>query len=320
MEPEESRAQRGLADKYEFAEKPKSQPVLKRTKRRGDEDDEEEERPSRRTPDGGDPGAKWQKGRVGLLLIFVAACIFAGSVGVEDLLALVARVFTLSLNAVETIVNISKVLHFLVFGQAIVAVVGYVFCVMVPNKHGALGLAIAALSLGGINLITRLQFELLPLLGKGGGFSIGSLRDSSLESELLAITLRQLLFDAELIVAALFVRAVAVSFRDYQSAQNAIVVVILGGVHAGIRLISSATAFIVIGSAGRRPMSRPGQGYHYFMEAFYWGAVVVFLVELAFYALTVFSTRDAIDEVSGSRLARTNSRKRSIQIKKNPKK
>jgi hypothetical protein len=299
-------------ERYGFRDEPKAEPAAKkpRPRQRPEEDEDYEEearevsRPTVRRRRPAAAGPQWQKGRVGLLLVFIAACILASSFGLQQILNLIVKVFTVSPNGLQAIFTILKFIQVLAFGQAIVALVGYVFCLMVPNRHGTLGLGIAMVSLGGVNLLTRLQFQLIPVLRPGGGIGVGGVLFEafglsgglfgSFGFALAAATFIELLYAAEIIVVATYLRSVALSFKDYGGAQNAMVVVVLGSVHAGIRVLANLI-FYIVWETTRSSRTLPGKGMHYFFEALYWAAAIVFLVELVFLAVSVFNTRAAID-------------------------
>jgi hypothetical protein len=272
-----------------------------------DDEDEDEERPRRRRHKrrSASAASKWHKGVIGLLLVFISACILGGGFGIQELIHLILTVSSASSSGLGTIVQIA---HFLIFASAIVAIVGYVFCMMVPNKNGTLGLAIAAICLGGVNLIFHLQYHLLPMFDKSlwggafmatGGLNVGRMVFFDLTGALIMELIAKLSFDAELIIVAIYLRTVSLSFKDYQGAQNSMVVVSLGAVHAGLQLILYILMLASLGQprvrmAPTAPDAGPGAIY-YIGQILLWGAVVVFLIELVFYALTIFSTRDSIE-------------------------
>src|SRR5262249_32055684 len=150
----------------------------RRERRRRDDEDEEEAYDQRRAPL---HPARWRRVRVGLQVVFVAACIwllafvlwkvavlvglFAGAEygALEDALAPPAEqvhghapVLDLPTFIVGLMVGkdsltaglwLTRFSEIFMLCQGLVAIAGYAICLRVPARYGTRGLAIAALSL-----------------------------------------------------------------------------------------------------------------------------------------------------------------------------
>ncbi|MBV9123616.1 MAG: hypothetical protein JO112_09680 [Planctomycetes bacterium] len=230
--------------------------------------------------------SRWAKVRVGILLVFIAACILGGAVFLEQIPSLLFMVgLTPSLDILRVFGDILQICAVLVLGQGILAIVGYCFCLVVPNKHAALGLAIAALALGGVNLILRLTFGGIHFGGEGN-FALGAFSVFDVEGRNILPILRDLLFLAELLVFPLFLRAVALARKEEGIASMCLNVVIVAAVHAGVKLVYYLVIYSFANSASR--------GLYYVINTLYWITVLIFLGQIAFYAITLKQTRDAL--------------------------
>src|SRR5262249_36008330 len=122
-------------------------------------------------------------------------------------------------------------------------IVGYVFCVFAPNRHAALGLAIATLVLGVISTVMKLVFRLLPVFGTGPGFGISPLGFLFLSVFLEAV------FAAELILFALFMRAVAQRLKDRGHSFRCGSLALMAGGCAAAFMVFWLVAYIAVTSA-----------------------------------------------------------------------
>src|SRR5262249_11695802 len=109
----------------------------------------------------------WPKVRIGLLIVFIAMCVFTGGHGLvmfADLLFLIlvypSKINPKVVDTGQTFIKVAVV--FVLLGQ-VGAIAGYVFGLFAPNKYGALGLAIATLAVAAIHLILDLVFRVLPI-------------------------------------------------------------------------------------------------------------------------------------------------------------
>jgi hypothetical protein len=68
-------------------------------------------------------------------------------------------------ESVDGGLTLARISQILVLLQGLLAIAGCAICLVIPPRFGARGLAIAVLSLAGINLILQAVFKLLPLAG-----------------------------------------------------------------------------------------------------------------------------------------------------------
>src|SRR5262249_32893025 len=181
--------------------------------------------------------------------VFIAACLLAAGT-LLDLIAYLLLTISLaganmgmgSGKAFELCVKISEILT---LTYVLAAVVGYVFCMLIPPKHGSLGLAIAAIILGLAHLILALIFRLLPMFGKGEMLIFG--RDGLLGNWLIWLFI-QLLFSSVFIIFPLYLRAVSLSFKDRWNAQGCLNAMVLAGVYTAERLITFIMFYVFVNS------------------------------------------------------------------------
>src|SRR6202035_1849043 len=95
--------------------------------------------------------------------------------------------------------------------------------------------------------------------------------------------LGQLLIYAELILFPLFIRAVGLTLRDAGLADFAMKVVILAGVNTGIFVFREVLTRVVFQGA----FGQQSQFLVYLISGLYWIGVLVFLIQVAFYAVVL---------------------------------
>jgi hypothetical protein len=225
-------------------------------RRRDDEDEEEEAKFTRRRRNKPpEQPEKWAQVRVGILIVFVAICFLILANLLHWIICLIGVFTRHSYSAVvdqyasdktklligiisgpdslDTTLTILRVSQVLVLLYGLVAVAGYGICVVVPNRHGTRGMAIALLSIGVVNLILAAVFRLLPLVGAMGyampplvGAEVPML-DANMQRtdplhvfwsgapvvEVLMAILIQLLGYADLILFPVFLRGVTISLK-----------------------------------------------------------------------------------------------------------
>lgn len=167
---------------------------------------------------------RWKLGNVGFLILAIASCVVGGSLVMEFLAEMFLEISmaSSSLSLANAGTNFIKIAEIFGFLGTLAWVVGYVFCIFIPNKNASLGLAIAALSLGAVNMVMRIIFKMVPALTTRtadvthvrGLFAIfGGLADVGYE--ILCMFL-ELGFFAEIMLVSLFMAAVAKTQRDGQ--------------------------------------------------------------------------------------------------------
>jgi hypothetical protein len=182
--------------------------------------------------------AQWDKVQLGLLLVGIAECVGIGAFGLIQIGLLFSMVDALRLlspaegggiawNAGSGIAALrcKQIAFVFVFAQAVTVVVGYVFWLFAPQRHGAFGLAVAALCLGGLNVLVAILNGLVPAFraGAAGQLFLGTFGGApggmGVGAQVLQ-SLATLLFFSELVVAAVFLRSVARCRKDRQLARN----------------------------------------------------------------------------------------------------
>jgi len=269
-------------------EKPKEQPKEKKTAAPGDEEEVERKRRRRaalrKAPM--DP-VRWEKVRLGILLILIATCFGIGAFLLQRTV-LVIGMFSgpeyaaladfpvlipqkgnpppgedLELDKTSFVIGIlagsenleaglwlMRIGQVFIFLQGLIALAGYAICLAVPPRFGTHALAIAALSLAGLNLVLQLVFKLLPLAGAMDYTMIPlvapeiTMTVANIERllplhvswsdspfwEMFVALLIQMLYFAEPVLFCLFLRAAALSIKDekLQALANGLIVLALG--------------------------------------------------------------------------------------------
>jgi hypothetical protein len=240
-----------------------------------DEEDYDDDRPRRRRPPVRRP--KWHLVRVGLLIVSIGACVLAGGYAVHmisDLLLVIALAGKKA-GPASAFVTVEKVARVIMYLAAVGMVVGYVFGIFAPNKNGAMPLGIVVLALGGINLILRLIFWLLPIFGSG------------VRSHVAVEIVFELVYVAELILFLLFLRAVALCFKDRWFAQGcANQIFLIGGYGA---------AFIVMGVMTIIFQKSPSEGMLWVITIFRWICNIIMAAFLAMFIPNLFRSQGVIE-------------------------
>ncbi len=253
-----------------------------RRKRRRDEDDYDDNRAARRRE-----REAWAKVRIGLILQTVTGWIYTGASGAMTL-AFFLVLFVLIIRTGVGILKVSEVLIWigviLYFALQITAVIGYVFSLFAPNKNGALALSITCLSLGGLCLILKLIFILIPLIGSGAGMMIGGpgpgpggpgpggpglggpgpgmvpFAPGSVAAAIIIVILYIMVLDAEYVMYPFYLRAVSKTLKDRYLASGWNMPMIMACVATGVKILVLMVVIIMIGS-----VRTPGVGIVYFL-------------------------------------------------------
>jgi hypothetical protein len=160
-----------LADYADDRDDYDDRPPPRRLRRRDDEDDYDDDYDDRPRPKVSQ-GSRWRKVRLGLLLVFIGACVYAGGYGLEQVAVLIQHLSSFSqprtlegFQSIGQVFDASRVIYRLglviVFGGIVTAIVGYVFCLFAPNRFGSLGLAIAALATAGLGALLMIPYRLV---------------------------------------------------------------------------------------------------------------------------------------------------------------
>ncbi len=237
---------------------------------------------------GRSPRQKWALVRVGLLIVFIATCVGAGAFALQALAMLMVTIASFggpgsSTAAALTLMRLAVVLALL---TDVAAIVGYGFVVCVPPRRGAQGLAVALLPVAAAHVLLAFVFHLLPMFeANGGSFFFGGGVGRQLLGQFV-----QLLGLAELLLLVLFLRATALSFRDYGLADGCLAGVILTACTAGYALVWPwiLRAFQPTTFEGARAF----MAFSWFL---YWAGVLLAAATLVLTIILLRRTRDAID-------------------------
>ncbi len=265
-------------------------------------------RPSGRRPSRRGRGPNLKLPSVGLLIMAIAGCVFAGALGVKIITELIAMlkhpaplIFLTPLGPSNTMATFWKIAELIGMGAAVAVIVGYAFLILIPNMHNSKGLTIAALSLGGINLIIQLVFKVIPLYGNGsnlfgvsGRGLIGGNGDSIILEILMKIGLMEALFIAELVLVALAIMAINRQFRDRYNFDAAKTLIIPAGVYGGIYVVMGVFVLIL---KDEKNMGETGatiwKWVFYLLRLGCQGMLLWYYIS---YTFTMFNTRNSVPE------------------------
>ena len=267
----------------------------RRARARDEDDDEDDDRPRRRRArddddedDDDDRGRRrkakksnpWPKVRVGLLLNLIAAGILIGYGGlmvVATILSLIG-ILAESRGVLDTAGVIFQIATVLFVVLEFPGLAGYILSIFTPNKKGALPMAITATSLGGINLVLKIIFFMVPLFSREGraisGFgSMPSLGGNmSIAVVILLLLVIMAVLWSEYVIYSLYLRSLAKQLKEKWLEQDSLKVLGFACGVAGAHVIIPLISFLIMRNAG--PAS--GKGLLY---------LLVFL-QLALYAVT----------------------------------
>lgn len=290
-----------VVDDYEDYEDP--QP--RRRRRRDDdydyEDDDEDDddfSSSARQKGGMTKTRKRKLLNVGFLIVAIATCVFGGGLAMAILAELFAEISTAAesakmFKAASVFIKIAQVFVFL---GSLALVTGYVFCIFAPNKHASLGLIIATLSVGAINMILRLIFRMIPGFAKGviydrSWFAVfggqGQMHGTSLSSmvaekldvgQKILFLFMELGSFAEFILLALFMAAIARMQKDKAHRRDCMRTVWFITAVVGVVFVMSI--FMMFDYSDKWPI--------YLIRTMNWGANGVLTIAMIFHIMNLF--------------------------------
>jgi hypothetical protein len=272
----------------------------RRRAERYEEDEEEYDRPRR---GGMSPRKKWGFVRLGVLLVAIAACALAGGAGLDTIASVISFIMDLSDKPSEgtAFKIIARIGQGLISAGGLVALVGYVFCIFVPNKNGTLVYAIIALALGVINFVMNLLCRIIPMFQILGFFALimpgFGLVKESLGGAFAVTIFVVLLFFGEFIVYSLFMWAACRAVKARWATRNWIGVVVFAGVAAGIQLLSYIMIFVALNS---QRSGGGGKGLLITVDIIRVIASLAFVGFAAWYAVQLFRTKDLLEPNSSS--------------------
>jgi hypothetical protein len=233
----------------------------------------------------------WPRVKVGLLLVFIGACVLGGAAVILTISTLLQTILTIklmsgsvsgSMGMVNTVHTMNKIVLLLGLGATITAMVGYVFSMLGPNKRGTMGLAIATLAVAGTNLLLSLIFQ-LPTV-----FDSHNTPLTGFASWFFAALIPGLLLGSEFILFTLYLQAVSRVLKSSEDARQAMNVMVLACIFTGLRALSDIIAYASIPST---PFSPPSKGMIWLALILSWAILGVYITMLVFYILRVWRTR-----------------------------
>ena len=169
--------------------------------------------------------------RLGMLLVFIGACVYAGALAlflIGHLLSTISLISMSGNSAVSVLMGLGEVL--LVLGL-VGSIVGYVFCMLGPSYGNSFGMCIAVIAVAGVDMLLRLIFN-VPFYF--GGMMVHS---GNFVGLWIALLLVHLLFSAELILVPLIYRDYCLGLRMKKNAKSTFTLIGISGAFAGVGLL-----------------------------------------------------------------------------------
>ena len=237
--------------------------------------------------------------RAGFLVLAIAGCVLCAAIGFKILaeLLILLTLKTLS-NTTETGAIIWKIADLIWVLASVAVIVGYSFLLFFPNKKSSLGLTIAALSVGAVNLLLQIFLKTVPLMshsGLSGVFEMigGTFASSGSRVEaLLKLMLIEGLFVAEMVLVALALIAINTYIRDRYNTQTAKRMIIPAGIYGGVILVIAM--FLLILSESPPKTETAGTIWKWVIFLCLEARNGMLLWYFVSYLLLMFNTRNAI--------------------------
>jgi hypothetical protein len=277
--------------------------------RRRPRDDEEEyaaedEDYARRRGPGFTPGAR---AKVGLLIVFIAFCVIAGAFACDFVVYLIGsisliRALTGSGGGAGGPADLGNAVLFFYRAGAVLAVcgsltaiVGYIFCMIGPNKRGSMGVAIATLVVAFIGLVLSIIFKMLPAFGESAFGGRLQSSDSPFFGWFMML-LTQLFFCAEIILFPFYTRALALSRKKYWITDASTRTMVLGVGYTIARVLGWIVILVMINMSRSSRGASPGAGKAmlWIMLILLWAGNVLYILQQIQFLLMTFRTRDII--------------------------
>jgi hypothetical protein len=221
--------------------------------------------------------------RAGFMVMGIAGCVICGAIGIKILVELIGQ---LGSDMGTTGQSIWKIAEVLWLGASVAIIVGYSFLLFFPNKNSSLGLTIAALVLGSINLILEIVFKIIPLFSN----DLLSLGGGRIET-LLKYGLIEALFIAELVLIALAMLAINKHLKDRFNLQSAKRMIIPAGIYGGIIIVIGMFHLIISESKPGLDARKIWDWVLYIIRLGSQGMLIWYFVS---YILLMFNTRSAM--------------------------
>lgn len=290
-EDDRPRRRRRREDDYEEEDEDRPRP-----RRRSDRYEDEEDDYDRPRREGMSVRKRWGFVRLGVLLIFISACVLAADGLLEAVANFLVMLSVMTVKDIGTgaVHIIMRIAYGLAFGAVITGLVGYVFGIFVPNKKGTLALAITLLALGGLALVFHILFRIVPMFkdplvsrlaislpGLGLVQSIGA---GALVLSIFAV----LFLYAEFVLAAIFFWAVARSVKARFLAGSWIGIIVLASVNLFLQLVTVILTYVAMRNEGARALQIITAIMKFITP-------LVFIAFTVWYLLTAWRTRNAIE-------------------------
>jgi len=240
--------------------------------------DEDESAPRRRRDEDYDvrrPAySKWDKIRIGFVLVFIALCVIAGAYGVE-LMGHLIRLIAYVSSAVGGFAIASVFIRIgltVALVATIAAIVGHVFLLFVSNRTGALGFGIAALAICSVYLIFNLVGRTMPEYG-------------ALSRNRVLAMLADLLGATYFMMIGFYVRALGRQLDRTYVQGRGMLLVVLSSIMAGYELLTGIILLLASGISG---------GMVIFWIFFWLGAILTIAV-LVVALLAVYEGKRVVD-------------------------
>jgi hypothetical protein len=205
-------------------------------------------------------------------------------------------------NPGDTFEIFLKIGNLVYAGAAITLIVGYVFCMLGPNKRGSMPMAISTLAVAGVGLLLTLIFKLPFLFGSVGfgGFGGRGIAVSGFGLWFPQL-LTQIAFSAEMILLPLYLRALALALKENAMVRQSMLVMFLGCGYAGARVLTYIFWYIAMNSFISAMINFTGRGggppkaMIWITIVFLWVGAIVFAAQLTFLTLLSWKMRNAVD-------------------------
>jgi len=251
----------------------------------------EVEEPERRGPGFG----PWPRAKLGLLLVFIGACVLAGAFVLE-----VVGYLLMTINVIQALSGslrmgmglpayalMLRIAEPLALGGSLTCLAGYVLCLLGPRQRGAMPLAIVTLSLGVLHLVLALIFRLALIYGVGlspmGGPSSGF-------GVWFGLLLTQLFFGAELIMFPFYMRALCAIRKKHGAAGACMAPAIMAMAYTGLRLLGWILFYVM----GRSTSEGAAKGMIWTNLILLWIGTIVFAIQITLYTQAVWRVRRAV--------------------------
>jgi hypothetical protein len=241
------------------------------------------------TPARGGGFGEVDRARLGLLLTFIGSCLLAGAflfqfisyllIFVKWIQALSGRnPFEMGTPAFLVLLRVAEPLDLL---GALTAIAGLVFCVLGPQRRGAMPLAITTLAVAVVYLLLFLIFHLRMIYGDEPAFSGGG--QGAAFGNWFVLLLVQLSFCTLFILFPLYLRALCLARNKPRLAGSCLSPLFLGAGYTAMRLIAWIMYYVTLSSLASRTGSQAGA------RGLVWTCLLLLLIGSGLFVATLVS-------------------------------